>query len=342
MIPKTDKFKEECALIAIWNREEAANLAYLGLYAQQHRGQEGAGIVAFDQNTQKTTTHRGVGLVSDVFHNFDFSRLPGSYSIGHVRYSTAGESRLAEVQPFTAETSCGYMALAQNGNLVNADILRKELIKEGSIFSSTSDTEIILHLIAKEAGKASPLDSVIAAAKKIKGAFSLLIQFGDRLIALRDPNGFRPLSIAELDGGYILASETCAFDLLGAKYIRDLKAGEVLEIDALNNIESFFPFPEVQETPCIVEFVYFSRPDSFWYGESVHNARKKMGKILAREAPVAADLVIPVPDSGVSAALGYAEEAGLPFEIGLIRNHYVGRTFIEPKQSIRDFGAKVK
>ncbi|MDZ4785122.1 MAG: amidophosphoribosyltransferase [bacterium] len=337
-----DAFIEECGLIGIWNHKEAANLAYLGLYAQQHRGQEGAGISSVDRATGSLFIHKGLGHVADVFRDFDFSKLPGSCAMGHVRYPTAGENNVAEVQPFQAEISSGRVALAQNGNLINAGELRKHLISEGAIFSATSDTEAILHLVARNAKNVSAVEAVIATCKQIKGAYALLILFNDRMVAVRDPNGFRPLVLGELNGSYVLASETCAFDLIGAKFIRDVEAGEVLEIYGEKEIKSYFPLPKTKQTPCIFEYVYFARPDSNVFGKNVYKMRKAMGRELAKEAPVKADYVVPVPDSGVTAALGYSDQSGIPLELGLIRNHYIGRTFIEPKQSIRDFGVKVK
>lgn len=334
-----DKFREECGLMAVWNVPEAANIAYLGLYAQQHRGQEGAGVVAVDKG--QFSIHRGLGLVNDVFNNFDFVRLPGRTAVGHVRYTTAGGHRLANVQPFFSEIASGEVALAHNGNLINADKLKNTLIKQGSIFQTTSDTEVILHLMA-QAGNDKPLVHVVTdALKSIKGAYSLIILFNDRLFLVRDPNGFRPLAIGKIDQGYVAASETCAFDLIGAEFVRDVEPGEVVEITS-QGIESHFPFGKTKASPCIFEYVYFSRPDSRVYEQNVYNIRKDMGRELAKEKPVEADLVIPVPDSGVPAAMGYADQSGIPFEFGLIRNHYVGRTFIEPKQSIRDFGVKIK
>lgn len=339
-----DKFREECALMGIWQHPEAANMAYLGLYAQQHRGQEGAGVVALDN--EKTdpafSIHRGNGLVADVFNKFDFSKLPGLNAIGHCRYTTSGGHILANVQPFFSEIASGKLAIAHNGNLINADKLRKELIQDGAIFNSTSDTEVILHLLAR-APKNVPLEEVvISALHKIKGAYSLLLLFPDRIMAVRDPAGFRPLVIGELDDGYIFASETCAFDLLGAEYLREVEPGELVVVSDKGELESFFPFGHFKPSPCIFEYVYFSRPDSYVFGENVYPIRKRMGQELARENGVEADMVVPVPDSGITAAIGYAEESGIPFELALIRNHYVGRTFIEPKQSIRSFGVKIK
>jgi amidophosphoribosyltransferase len=340
-----DKFHDECGLMGVWNHPEAANLVYLGLYAQQHRGQEGAGVVTIDRSVPEDPmlhVHKGLGLVADVFGNYDFSSLPGAHAIGHVRYTTAGGNKLTNVQPFVADISLGRVAVAHNGNLINADALRRELIDQGSIFASTSDTETILHLLA-HGDKSQPLvESVIAAAKRIQGAFSLLVLFEDRLMAIRDAHGLRPLAIGELNGATIFASETCAFDLIGARYVRDVQPGEVVEVFLDGTTKSYFPFGFTREAPCIFEFVYFARPDSNVFGKNVYRIRKNMGAELARETPVKADLVIAVPDSGVAAAIGYAETAGIPFEMGLVRNHYVGRTFIEPKQSIRDFGVKIK
>ncbi len=342
---RQDKFHDECGLMAVWNHPEAANLAYLGLYAQQHRGQEGAGVVSVKRNGDDNPHfffHKGLGLVADVFGNFDFSQLPGETAIGHVRYTTAGGNKLANVQPFVADIALGYVAVAHNGNLINADELRRELIDSGSIFASTSDTETILHLLAHGDKDAPRVETVIAALHRLKGAFSLLLLFEDRLIVARDRHGLRPLAIGELNGGLVFASETCAFDLIGAKYIRDVAVGEVVEVFRDGSMKSYFPFGFSKEAPCIFEFVYFARPDSNVFGKNVYKLRKNMGAELERENIVAADLVTAVPDSGVAAAIGYAEAAKLPYEMGLVRNHYVGRTFIEPKQSIRDFGVKIK
>ncbi len=341
----SDSFREECGLMGVWGHREASNLVYLGLYAQQHRGQEGAGVCAVDRGTSQFSLHKSFGLVADVFQGYDFTSLPGEASIGHVRYTTAGGHRLANVQPMFAEIASGSVAIAHNGNLINADGLREDLIKAGAIFSATSDTEIILHLLAREskgAGKNSVTELVISALQKVKGAFSLLFLFQDRLLAVRDPSGFRPLVLGDLNGAAVVASETCAFDLVGAKFVREILPGEVVEISGPSKIQSFFPFPMTKESACIFEYVYFARPDSQIFGRNVYMVRKQMGRELAKEHPVTADIVIPVPDSGVTAALGYSEESGIPLELGLIRNHYVGRTFIEPKQSIRDFGVKIK
>lgn len=340
-----DKFKEECGLIAVLNHAEAANLAYLGLYAQQHRGQEGAGVVSLDNSSGAESTyyvHKGHGLVADVFGGFDFSSLHGDTAIGHVRYTTAGDDRLANVQPLLAETAAGRLALAHNGNLINSAALRKELIQDGAIFGTSVDTEVILHLIARAPKNVLREEVVISALQRIKGAYSLILLFDDRIFAIRDPNGFRPLALGRLGNSYVVASETCAFDLIGAEYERDVEPGEMLEISVSGEVKSYYPFGRQPVSPCIFEYVYFARPDSNVFGRNVYPIRKRMGAELARECDVKADLVIPVPDSGVTAALGFAQEAGLPMEMGLIRNHYVGRTFIEPKQSIRDFGVKIK
>lgn len=337
-----DRFHEECAIVGVWNQHEASNLAYLALYAMQHRGQEGAGVAAYDPSRNKFSVHRGLGLVNDVFENFRFEDLPGSQAIGHTRYSTAGENRLANVQPFQAEVLGGTISIGHNGNLINATELRRDLIAQGSIFSSTSDTEVILHLIARNAKNGSLVAAVTEALTNVQGAYSLVILAKDRLLAIRDPYGIRPLALGKLGEGYVVASETCAFDLVGAKYVRDVEPGEILEISSAGTLTSHKPWPKVKTSPCIFEYVYFARPDSNVFGRNVYRIRKEMGRELAKESPVVADLVVPVPDSGVTAALGFAEESKIPFEMGLIRNHYIGRTFIEPKQSIRDFGVKIK
>jgi amidophosphoribosyltransferase len=339
-----DKFREECGLMGIWGHKEAANIAYLGLYAQQHRGQEGAGVVALDDTNEETkfSIHKGLGLVSDVFLDYDFSKLPGRHAIGHVRYTTAGGNKLSNVQPFHAKIASGEIVIAHNGNLINADELRDDLISEGAIFATTSDTEVILHLLARGPKNVMLVERVISALHAIKGAYSLVFLLEDRLMAVRDPNGFRPLALGKLNGSYVVASETCAFDLIGATYERDVEPGELIMISGQGELKSYRPFPIVNESPCIFEYVYFARPDSNVFGKNVYPIRKQMGVELARECPVKADFVIPVPDSGVTAALGYSQESGIPLELGLIRNHYVGRTFIEPKQSIRDFGVKIK
>lgn len=333
-----DKFKDECGIFGIYGHSEAANLTYLGLYALQHRGQEGAGIVSSDGS--KLYSHREMGLVADIFGEDVIRKLPGNSAIGHARYSTAGESHLKNVQPIVVDYARGPLAVAHNGNLVNASILRDELEARGSIFQSTSDTEVIVHLIATSKEGAF-FDRLVDALGQVKGAYSLVFLTETSMVAVRDPNGFRPLCIGRLKDSYVVASETCALDLVEAEYLRDVEPGEILVIDK-KGLNSYKPFSEVKPSPCIFEFIYFARPDSNVFGSNVYQIRKGFGRQLAREHPVPADMVIPVPDSGVPAAIGYAEEAGLPFETGLIRNHYIGRTFIEPRQSIRHFGVKIK
>lgn len=341
-----DKFREECGVMGLWGVPEASNLAYLGIYALQHRGQEGAGVVSLgrDGAELKLKTHKGLGLVSDVFQDVDFATLPGQAAVGHVRYTTAGSNVIQNVQPFVASLACGEVAIAHNGNLINADSLRAELMGQGSIFSSTSDTEIFLQLFARNVRAKDRTDVVIQSLSRVVGAYSLVILFEDRLLAVRDPNGFRPLVMGALGGGVVFASETCAFDLIGATLIREVEPGEVIEVtgEGVDHIKSYFPFKQTSPSPCVFEYIYFARPDSTVYGQNVYAVRERLGAQLAKECPVEADLVIPVPDSGVPAALGYAQASGIPFGLGLIRNHYVGRTFIEPKQSIRDFGVKLK
>lgn len=333
-----DKFHDECGVFGIFNHEEASRLTYLGLYGLQHRGQESAGIVSSDGN--EFFRARGMGYVADVFTADTLEALEGRSAIGHVRYSTSGESIPSNVQPIVSECWRGAVALAHNGNLVNADTLKRGLEREGAIFQSTSDTEVILHLLAR-----NPLPdrdaALIEVLKLLKGAYSLLLLSASALYAIRDRHGVRPLCLGRSEGGYVVASETCAFDLIGAEYIRDIKPGEVLKIDK-DGLKSFYTKPDVQPAHCVFEHVYFSRPDSLVFERSVNQMRREMGRQLARETHIEADIVIPVPDSGVTAALGYAEASGIPFNFGLIRNHYVGRTFIEPKQSIRHFGVKVK
>lgn len=334
-----DKLHEECGVFGIFGHPEAANLSYLGLYALQHRGQESCGIVASDGH--RLNAHLGMGLVSDVFKKDDvFERLPGRAAIGHVRYSTAGGNDMKNCQPIMVDYARGSIAVAHNGNLVNAQELRNQLEKSGSIFSTTADTETIIHLIAR-AQSDSLVERVCEALHSVKGAYSLVFLTETRMVAVRDPNGFRPLSLGKLDGAYVVASESCAFDLIEAEFIRELEPGEMIIVDK-DGMKSYTPFKETRNTPCVFEHIYFARPDSRIFGRMVYTVRKEFGRQLAREYPVAADIVIAVPDSGVPAAMGYAEEANLPLELGLIRNHYVGRTFIEPQQSIRHFGVKLK
>ena len=336
-----DKFKEECAVMGVYGHPEAANLVYLGLYALQHRGQESSGIVSSDGKI--LISHRQMGLVADIFKEDVIKRLEGSSAIGHNRYSTTGHSHLRNAQPFVVEYSQGPIAISHNGNLVNAQVLRAELEESGSIFQSTSDTEVIIHLIATSK-EPSLMGRIVEALSRVRGAYSLLFLTPDRMIAARDPSGFRPLVLGRLRvrrTGYVVASETCALDLIEAEYLREVEPGEIITFGP-RGMESLKPFPPAPHAKCIFEYIYFSRPDSKLFGHNVYQVRKELGRQLARENPVPADLVTPVPDSGVPAAIGYAEESGIPLEFGLIRNHYVGRTFIEPQQSIRHFGVKIK
>ena len=333
-----DTFHEACGIVGILGSAEAPNLAYLGLYALQHRGQESAGIVASDGEILHL--EKAMGLVADVFTEARLTRLKGSLAIGHVRYSTTGSSQLKNAQPILATCRHGTVALAHNGNLVNAHLLRAELEAQGAIFNSSSDSEVIVHLIAR--GKSDGLlEATAEALAQVSGAYSLVIMNERELLGIRDPRGIRPLSLGRRGDAWVLASESCAFDLIEAKFVRDLEPGEFLHITA-DGIKSYHPLPAAPSAQCIFEYIYFARPDSFLFGQTVASVRKTLGRQLAREAPVEADLVIPVPDSGVPAALGFAQESGIPFDHGLIRNHYVGRTFIEPKQSIRHFGVKIK
>ncbi len=333
-----DKIHEECGVFGIFGHPDAANLTYLGLYALQHRGQESAGIVSSDG--KQLYGQKAMGLVADIFDEERIKKLPGQMAIGHNRYSTAGGSIAINIQPILVNFALGGLAIAHNGNLVNAGILKDELEAYGSIFQSTMDSEVIVHLIA-QSRMATLHERIVDALSHVQGSYSLLIITEEELIAVRDPHGFRPLSLAELDGGYVVASETCAFDLIEATYIRDVAPGEMVVISN-KGITSSFPFKAADPSHCIFEFIYFARPDSMVFGQNVYTIRKNFGRQLARETMIDADVVIPVPDSGVPAALGYAEEAGIPFDTGLIRNHYVGRTFIEPRQSIRHFGVKIK
>lgn len=330
---------EECGIFGIYGHPEAANLTYLGLYALQHRGQEGSGICSSDGT--KLYLEKSLGLVSEIFNEKVLKKLPGHIAIGHNRYSTTGSSTLENVQPLMATYSLGSIAIAHNGNLIDIDTMRENLEREGAIFQSSSDSEIILHLIAR-AKSGCPTERIASAVRQISGAFSLLLMTERELIAIRDPYGIRPLALGTLHNAYVIASETCAFDLIGAKYIRDINPGEMLIINE-NGLNSMKIFNNVKPAYCVFEFIYFARPDSYIFDYTcVNTIRKELGRQLAREHPIDADIVIPVPDSGVPAALGYSEESKIPFEFGLIRNHYVGRTFIEPKQSIRHFGVKVK
>jgi amidophosphoribosyltransferase len=333
-----DKFHDECGVFGIYGHQEAANLAYLGLYALQHRGQESAGIAAADGT--KVRVVRQMGYVAEIFTEPVLATLPGHAAIGHTRYSTAGESKLANAQPFLIECVHGQVGICHNGNIVNAEELREGLVRQGSIFQTSSDTEVVLHLFARsQAGSAE--DALVESLAQLRGAFSFALIMRDQLIAVRDPHGFRPLALGRLGDAWVVCSETCAMDLVGATYVRDVEPGEVLFIGP-QGLRSVKPFPPAPLAHCIFEHVYFARPDSEVFGRSVNEVRTQLGRRLARETRVDADVVIPIPDSGVCAAIGYAEESGIPMRFGLIRNHYVGRTFIEPAQSIRHFGVKVK
>jgi len=326
-----------CGIFGIDGTADAANLTYLGLYALQHRGQESTGIVSWDG--RQLHLERGMGHVSDVFKEEVMARLPGSRALGHTRYSTAGSSVVANAQPIVVKTSMGPVGIVHNGNLTNPAEIRERLEQDGSIFQTTSDTEVILHLMARKP-RPDIVESFMLALEEVRGAYSLLLNTDTCLIAARDPHGFRPLVLGDLDGFPCFASESCAFDLLGARAVRELEPGEVI-VSRNGRLESFH-LPKAPPARCIFEHVYFARPDSRVFGDPVSQSRLKMGARLAREAPAAADIVVPVPDSGLFAAMGYSRESGLPLEFGLVRNHYVGRTFIEPKQSIRNFGVKIK
>ena len=334
-----DRLREQCGIFGIFGHPDAAAITALGLHALQHRGQEAAGIVTFDGH--RFNSERRLGLVGDHFSKASaIERLPGESAIGHVRYSTTGETILRNVQPLFAELNAGGFAIAHNGNLTNGLTLRHDLVQGGAIYQSTSDTEAILHLVSRSR-RPHLVDRFIEALRSIEGAYSLVALSNKKLIGARDPLGIRPLVLGELDGRYILASETCALDIIGARFLRDIGNGEVVVISG-EGIESLRPFPPRPARPCIFEYIYFARPDSIVHGKPVYNVRKAMGAELAREAPVAADVVVPVPDSGVPAALGFAQHSGIPFELGIIRNHYVGRTFIQPFQSVRELGVRLK
>ena len=325
-------------MFAVYGHPEASKLTYLGLYALQHRGQESAGIVTSDG--QRLFGHKGMGHVAEVFTESVLASLRGTSAIGHTRYSTAGDTDLKNAQPLRVSCQKGQVALAHNGNLVNASTLRKELEARGDIFQTNSDSEVILHHFARSKHSGIP-ESVADALDRVVGAFSLVMLFKDAVYAIRDPRGFRPLNLGKLNGAYVVASETCAFDLINATYVREIEPGEMLILDG-RGMTSLHYAPPVQPAHCIFEHVYFSRPDSLIFGRPVQTSREMLGRLLAREQPALADIVVPVPDSGVPAAVGYAHESGIPFRMGLIRNHYVGRTFIEPEQAIRDFGVKLK
>src|SRR6266487_3997926 len=340
-----DKFREECGVIAIYAHPEAEKLAYLGLHALQHRGQESAGIVTSDGMTLHP--YKAMGLVADIFTEEVLSQLHGTLAIGHTRYSTAGDSALLNAQPILVQSNKGRVALAHNGNLVNAPEIRSRLETQGSIFQTNSDTEVIVHLIALSKEHTLP-EAMADALRRVEGAFSLVMISPDRIFAARDPRGFRPLAMGRIpalpnqrEDTLVFASETCAFDLVGATYEREVKPGELVVVGP-EGITSRFYTSAAPQSSCIFEHVYFSRPDSIVFGRAVQESREELGRQLAREAPADADIVVPVPDSGVTAAMGYASESGIPFRFGLIRNHYIGRTFIEPRQTVRDFGVKLK
>ncbi len=334
-----DTLREECGVFGIFGHADAAALTALGLHALQHRGQEAAGIVSYDG--ERFHTERRMGLVGDHFSSDKIiNRLKGTQAMGHVRYSTTGETILRNVQPLFAELAVGGIAVAHNGNLTNGLSLRRELIASGAIYHSTSDTEAILHLVARSK-KNRMIERYIDALRSLEGAYALVSLTNKKLIGARDPLGIRPLMLGELNGAYILCSETVALDIIGAKFVREIENGEVIVISE-DGIESLHPFPRQKPRPCIFEYIYFSRPDSILGGRSVYDVRKNTGKQLALEAPCDADVIVPVPDSGVPAAIGYAQALNIPFELGIIRNHYVGRTFIEPTQHIRSLGVKLK
>jgi amidophosphoribosyltransferase len=334
-----DRPKDECGVCGIFGHQDAARLTYFGLYALQHRGQESTGIVTSDGS--RISQHKAMGLVPEVFTEDILKGLKGHLSVGHVRYSTTGASHLLNAQPFTVSHKGGTLAVAHNGNLVNTKTLRDELEERGAIFQTTMDTEVVIHLLVRNSPKG--LEAAITETfAKVKGAYSMLLMTTDQLVAIRDPAGFRPLCLGQLNNGaYIVASETCALDLVEAQYVRDIEPGEVLIIDK-NGLQSLFPWPKQKHSFCIFEHVYFARPDSDIFGMNVYQSRKEMGKILANECRLEADLVMPFPDSGNYAAIGYSQASGIPLEMGVIRNHYVGRTFIQPTQSMRDFGVRVK
>jgi amidophosphoribosyltransferase len=341
----TDKFHDECGVVAIYSHPEAEKMAYLGLHALQHRGQESAGVVTSDGMTLRM--HKDMGLVADIFSEDMLSKMRGNLAIGHTRYSTAGDSSLLNAQPIMVQSNKGMMALAHNGNLVNAQEIRSRMEAQGSIFQTSSDTEVIVHLIAQSREQTLP-EAMADALRRVEGAFSLVMISPDRIFAARDPRGFRPLAMGRIPAlpgqkqdTIVFASETCAFDLIGATYEREVMPGEMIVIGPEGTHSRFYAPTGVQSS-CIFEHVYFSRPDSMVFGRSVQESREDLGRQLAIESPVEADIVVPVPDSGVTAAMGFASESGIPLRFGLIRNHYVGRTFIEPRQSVRDFGVKLK
>src|SRR6266478_2303706 len=341
----SDKFRDECGVVAIYSHPEAETLAYLGLHALQHRGQESAGIVTSDG--MSLHIHKSMGLVADIFTEKKLARMRGTLAIGHTRYSTTGDSALLNAQPIMVQSNKGMIALAHNGNLTNASEIRAHMEAHGSIFQTSSDTEVIVHLIAQSREHTLP-EAIADALRRVEGAFSLVMISPDRIFAARDPRGFRPLAMGRIPAlpgqrqdTIVFASETCAFDLVGATYEREVKPGELVIVGPEGTMSLSYT-PALPQSSCIFEHVYFSRPDSRVFGRPVQESREQLGRQLAIEAPADADLVVPVPDSGVTAAMGYSAESGIPFRFGLIRNHYVGRTFIEPRQSVRDFGVKLK
>jgi len=333
-----DKFRDECGVFGIYGHGDAARLNYLGLYALQHRGQESCGIVSSDG--LELRSERAMGHVAEAFDQSRLDRLPGSSAIGHVRYSTAGDVSIREAQPFLVTCQHGQIAVCHNGNLPFAREERRKLEREGAIFSATSDTEVILHGVARSRA-ASVREAIPEVLRETEGAFSMLFLTPSELIAIRDPRGFRPLALGRLGDAWVIASETCAFDLIDARYVRDVEPGEMIVISE-EGLRSSHPLPQQAHSMCLFEHVYFARPDSLIYGRSVNESRHKMGKRLAVEQPADADIVVPVPDSGNTAAIGYSAQSGMSFRLGLVRNHYVGRTFIEPRQSIRSFGVRIK
>jgi amidophosphoribosyltransferase len=333
-----DHFHDECGVFGIFDHPEAAKLTYLGLYALQHRGQEAAGIASSDG--ADVYAHKSLGHVQEIFTPAVIAHLPGSAAIGHTRYSTAGDNTVMNAQPVVIDCNKGKLALGHNGNLTNAIEVRRRLEHRGSIFQTTSDTEVVVHLIARSAARNLP-GAIADALSQVEGAYSLVMLTRDEMYAIRDPRGFRPLNLGRIGGTWVVASETCAFDLIDAEYVREIEPGEMLRISR-SGIESIRFAPEKPHQYCIFEHVYFSRPDSVIFGHPVNQSRERLGRLLAREHPVEADIVTPVPDSGVPAAIGFAADSGIPFRMALIRNHYIGRTFIEPEQAIRDFGVKLK
>ena len=336
-----DFVKEHCGVFGVWGHRDAVYFNFLGLYALQHRGQESAGIVSFDRESQTTRIHKDMGLVPDVFKGDVLSYLKGDVAIGHVRYSTTGSSIIKNAQPLLVNYRDGFLAIGHNGNLINSKELRDELEEQGAIFQTTTDSEVIVHLIA-HTREGDWLEHIFSALRRVQGAYSLVMlnQYG--LMGARDPNGFRPLVLGKLDGAYVLSSETCALDLIGAEYLREIEPGEFVLIND-EGIKSFYPNGRKEESSCcIFEHIYFARPDSILFGKLVHKVREELGRQLARENPVEADMVMPVPDSGLSSAIGYSQQSGIPLEWGFIRNHYVGRTFIQPHQRYRELGVRVK